>query len=366
MKNKYNLIVVQDDIGFKNLQKVWQDFEKSINHKNITSSFDWLITWWSIFKDVNNSSIGFNKKLLIVCLYDGDNLVAIAPFVKVYRKKFGIKISFIEFLGQQWAGNYLDIISDTKNAIYNNEIFQWLNNNLKYDLLLLKYIPQYSTNFNNDNLYLYSACPEIQIDEYAEHNEYIKNKYSKNLKQNLRTAYNKVKKADDLIKTSIEALDHKNFKETVRLSEFKLLDGKNSIFNDENKSFFMQEVTKIMTSNVVFVQLNGKNVAYRTNVIFNNNKFCLDASYDRNFRKYELGSISVDANLNDSFTNKMFSHCFGPGLDFYKKKFTKKNINIYMFIEKGNTFFSLIIFIIIKYLAKKKAASFNKELLKYQ
>ena len=176
MKNKYNLIVVQDDIGFKNLQKVWQDFEKSINHKNITSSFDWLITLWNIFKDVNNSLIGFNKKLLIICLYDGNNLLAIAPFVKVYRKKFGIKISFIEFLGQQWAGNYLDIISDTKNAIYNNEIFQWLNNNVKYDVLFLKYIPEYSINFSADCLYLYSACPEIQIDEYTEHNEYIKNK----------------------------------------------------------------------------------------------------------------------------------------------------------------------------------------------
>lgn len=357
---------IETSSGFISLEKEWRILEKSLNHSNLTSSYDWLNTWWSVFKNVNNSLIGFNKKLIIICLYENHNLVAIAPLLKVNRKKYGINISFIEFLGQQWAGNYLDIIAGKSHIKYRNIIFKWLYNNVKFDSIFLKYIPNDTQCFTLDQLYLYSACPEINISEFRNYDEYVKNKYSKNLKQNLRTAYNKAKKADDMIETSIEALDHKNFKETVRLSEFKLLDRKNSIFNDENKSLFMQEVTKIMTSNVVFVHLNGKNVAYRTNVIFNNNKFCLDASYDRNFRKYELGSISVDANLNDSFTNKMFSHCFGPGLDFYKKKFTKKNINIYMFIHKGNTFFSLIIFNIIKYLAKRKTASYNKELLKYQ
>jgi hypothetical protein len=364
MKKDIEIKLISTISEFNSLEYEWREFERTINNPNLTSSFDWLNSWWNIFKDVNNETVGFNKKLLIVCLYELDKLVAIAPFLKVYRKKYGLKVSFIEFLGQQWAGNYLDIISIKGYPLLRDEIFDWLYNNVKFDAIFLKYIPEYTSNFNKKTLYLYSACPQIEVNEYPNHIEFIKNKYSKNLKQNLRTALNRAKKSGFDIETSVEQVNERNLMDIIQISEFKLSDGKSSIYKDNNKLLFMKEIVKKMTSNVVFVSLNNKKVSYRTNVFFNNNKFCIDASYDRSFRKFELGSISVDANLKDSFTNKIFNHCFGPGLDFYKKKFTKKNINIYMFINKGNTIYSFFILILIKYFARRKAILFNKELFK--
>ncbi len=352
MATNIKIKLIRNTSEFSFIEHEWKEFEITLNHPKSTMVF-LLNSLKNIYKDV--------KKLKLKNTFNLQKLFG-AHFFIVYRQKFGIKVSFIEFLGQQWAGNYLDIISDTKNAIYNNEIFQWLNNNVKYDILLLKYIPQYSANFNIDYLYLYSACPEIQIDEYSKHDEYIKNKYSKNLKQNLRTAYNRAKKSDIEIKTSIEEINQNNFNDIVQISEFKVQDGKSSMFKDENKLLFMKEITKVMSSNVVFVKLNKKNVAYRTNVFFNNNKFCIDASYDRDFRKFELGSISVDANLNDSSCKNISRHCLGPGLDLYKRKFTNKNVNIFIYLKQGNTLLSHLLIKPMKYLASKKETAFKKDL----
>jgi hypothetical protein len=350
--------IVNTSSEFILLEQKWKELEKSIKHSNLTSSFDWLYTWWETFKDVNNNAIGYDKKLVIICLYESGDLISIAPFLKVYRKKYGFSFSFLEFLGQQWAGNYLDIITDNPNQ--NREIFNWLYKNLKFDILMLKYIPQHSENFNPKDMYLYSACPEIPVNEYTNHDEYISKKYSKSLKQNLRTANNRAKKSGVVMRTSVEELNEENFNETVQISDFKLLDNKSSIFRDENKRLFMKNITKRMASNVVFVNLDGKNVAYRTNVFFNNNKYCLDASYDRNYRKFELGSISVDANLLDSFSNNIAHHCLGPGLDLYKSKFTKENIKIFIFLKRGNTFISYFLIKPLKKLIQNKEKDANQ------
>lgn len=329
---------------FYSFKNIWKNIEQETNHTNITSSYDWQFTWWSVFKDINNNIIGFDKQLLIICLYENSKLIAIAPFIKLYRRKLGLKVNFIEFLGQQWGGNYLDIIGYKLTEKQINNIFEWLKNNIKYDILFLKYITEDSQTFTKDKLNLYSVCPQIKISNYKTFDDYIKKNYSNSLKQNIRTAYNKANKCNDIITTSVETYTDENFQEIIQLSKSKLIDNKKFLYEDNNIRMFMQQIFKTLNSNFVFVNINNKKVAYRANVFFNNAKFCIDASYDRTFRKYELGSISVDANIKDSFNNKIDSHCLGPGLDFYKQKFTKNNIKIYVYSKKGNTIISTLIY----------------------
>jgi hypothetical protein len=219
---------------------------------------------------------------------------------------------------------------------------------------MLKYIPEYSENFISENLFLYSACPEIDISEFSNHDDYKKNKYSNSLKQNLRTAFNKAQKNGVNILTSIEQVTESNFEEIIRISKFKQSDSKHWLYEDHNKLLFMNEISKKMTSNVVFVKLDGQNVAYRSNVFFNNNKYCIDASYDRGYRQYDLGSISVDTNLKDSYLKGVIKHCLGPGLDFYKKKFTKRNVRIYIYLKKGNTLKARLLIIPIRIMTLRK------------
>ena len=289
-------------------------------------------------------------------------MTAIAPFVKLFRKIGGIKISFLEFLGQQWGAVYLDIIAKELSSDEKDCIFQWLYKNTQYSVLFLKYIPQHTTFFKKGELYTYSACPQVNLHEYFSFEDYKNKFYSKNLKQNLRTAANRIEKNKDILKKTIEEINKNTLIDIVKISKSKLNDNKGWVYGDKNKLDFFTRIYQTMPSNVSFLKINGENSAYRTNIIFNHHKFCLDASYDRNYNKYELGAFSVELNLNDSFERKLHTECMGPGIDIYKFKFTKDLTCLYFFLKKGNRLFSRLLIVFLNILVKRKGKEFIKEL----
>ncbi len=346
--------VITSDREFDSVKEEWMNFEKKVDNKNITSSYLWQRTWWKHFGNIDNNQYGHDKKLSVLFLYNNENeLRAIAPFciVKRYLKKI-IPYKTIEFIGQQWGATYLDFIS---NKLLRKEIdylFNWLKKNRKYDLIHLRYIPKFTNNFDldNENITVLSACPEINNLDY----QYISNNYSKHLKQNIRTAYNKISKNNISVeKIAAEKNNNKLFLSIKNVSKSKLNDSKHSIYLDKIKENFLKDVYKIMDFNCVQIYFNNNLVSYRVNFIYNRRKFCLDASYNRNYRKYDLGVLSVDYNIEDSCNKDLIYHCMGTGIDSYKLRFTKRVCKIYNVIYKGNTLKSGLIY--------KKKLSANKK-----
>jgi len=97
--------------GFKALEHDWNKlYEKSVR-TTIFSSWDWMFTWWEVFHDE------LSRKLYILCLYDGDELLGIAPFhiYKHYPKSLvqGKTLQFIASGNKQdenVTSEYLDFI----------------------------------------------------------------------------------------------------------------------------------------------------------------------------------------------------------------------------------------------------------------
>ena len=101
-------------------------------------------------------------------------------------------------------------------------------------------------------------------------------------------------------------------------------------------------------SEVIFITLNGQRAAYRLNVIFNQKKYCLDASYDREYKKFQIGALSVDVSIRDSFDKKLHFHSEGTGTEFYKTKFIKNISSNYTLLKRGNTVLSYLMGFIIR------------------
>ncbi len=116
----------------------------------------------------------------------------------------------------------------------------------------------------------------------------------------------------------------------------------------------------VFSSNVTNITLDDETVAYRTNLIYGSTKFCIDASYHRDYPKYNLGILSVDASIKDSYTKELSFHCEGPGLDYYKTKFASDYILLNYFIKRGNTFLSLIIYPLVMMMIYRKSKKFLK------
>lgn len=344
----------------------WKDFEKKISNVNFTCSYDWLFTWWQTYKDVNNNILGYSKELLIICIYEGEELLAILPLLRLQRKLYGFRIRLIEFLSQQLGSCYLDIITKDLSVNHIEYIFTWLKNNIKYDIIFLKHIPEYSNNFDKDYLFEYSACPQIFLNKFNSFDDYVRKKYSKKLRQNIRTSYNRATKNNVKLTTTIENVDDINFSEIKRISSFKIIDNKINKYDDIHQEDFYRRICNKLDFNICFVKLDGINVAYRLNVVYNNNYYCVDASYDRNYKHYDLGALSVDISLRDCYDNKYVSHCMGPGLEEYKSKFAKEVIKLHIFIEQGNTMMGLPFKLTFIRILKRRTIQFGKMLKNYK
>ncbi len=354
--------VIQGKQEFSSLRNVWEELEDSLQHGNLSSSYQWLFSWWSVFEKVENNEIGYNKSLLILEFSEEGKITGILPLVRLIRKYFGFKISFLELLGQQWGATYLDFISRKLSFDEREGVFNFIFDNFSFDILMFKYIPQNSPFFKPEELILYSACPFINLSDFKSFEEFKNQTYSKNLKQNIRTALNRLEKKGEVLFKSIDEINHLNFEQIEKISKSKLEDKKGWVYGDKNKSEFLRRIYKALPSNVSIIKLNEISVAYRTNVFFNNIKFCLDASYDRTYGKYELGSFSMDLNIRDSFNKNVLMESMGPGTDAYKFRFTNKVKFIYFYLKPGNNFFSALIYWPVKILAGKKAKNLLKQL----
>ena len=104
------LVNTVDD--FKSLQTDWDNLYEKCDRNSVFSSWDWVFTWWEVFKDQ------FDRELFILCLYQGDSLVGIAPFqiCKGSFPKLLVQGKTLQFIGNGEA--YEDsIVSEFQDFI---------------------------------------------------------------------------------------------------------------------------------------------------------------------------------------------------------------------------------------------------------
>jgi len=354
---------------FQLLENDWKKLEIATNQRNITSSFDYLINWWICFKDINeDGNFGYNKELLILFLYNEDELLAIVPLVKLYRKKFGLKIKYIEFLSQQWGAAFLDIIAIRLDSEQIKFIVDWIYENEKFDVLQLKHIPEDSCliDIYNKDITVLSACPEIDLRGFNNFEDFKEKIFSKNVKQNFRKAINKITKNQITYEEKIfNSINNELFSLIAEISRSKLIDDKESIYLNPSMRNFCKALYTVFPFSLVVIYLNNKPVAYRTNLFYKNMKMCFDAAYDREYKEYNLGAFSVNFSINESFEKKIQFHSEGPGVDFYKLHFCKKLYKIYTLTRKGNTFLSYFIYKKAKLINLEKQEDYLKTIDKY-
>ena len=105
-----------------------------------------------------------------------------------------VNIRVLQFAAQSWGATYCDVISDIDSNNILEQIITRINSDFKYDMVWLNHIPSFTSNFDDKDLLPYQACPEINLKAFDSYLGYKQTRYSKGLKQNIRTAYNRAKK----------------------------------------------------------------------------------------------------------------------------------------------------------------------------
>ena len=96
--------IIEDPDGFEGLEGEWSELLRASAANSLFLSWEWLWTWWKHLAE--------GRKLFLVTVRRGRELVAIAPFVLRSWKLAGlIPCRSLEFLGTGSVGSdYLDLI----------------------------------------------------------------------------------------------------------------------------------------------------------------------------------------------------------------------------------------------------------------
>jgi len=289
--------------------------------------------------------LGYDKKLRILFIYDDtDFLLAIMPLCRVRRRINRLfRYTAIEFISQQWAGNYIDCISAGLTREQAKWLRNWMEEHLNYDILNFRYIPEDSNYFTpeGEKYTQYSACMEIEGTDY----EGVRKKYfSRNLKHKLNRIHNKIERNS----LNIEYKSRRGraileyFGEIGEVSISKEYSDKQSVYRSKTKTDFIMDLISNFGENskCLFMYFEGVLCAYNLGFYHAGKYTAIDAAYNRNIpelKQYSIGNLIYDKLIEDTITSKTPEFSFGTGIDSYKLRFTKQTCRLYYLLEKRNT-----------------------------
>jgi len=100
---------ITDERDFKVLERAWRDLEAAGAVKDITVTWEWMSTWWDVFKD--------GRGLAVLLMSEGDEAIGIAPFISRTVRYFGmIPFKRLEFIASgedevdEICSDYLDFV----------------------------------------------------------------------------------------------------------------------------------------------------------------------------------------------------------------------------------------------------------------
>ncbi len=302
-------------------------------------NYDSLCLFWEHFKgetDPTLPRIGGIVDAVIVRLFRENELTAIIPLVLVDRMYKFLKVRSIEFLTQQLGGPYLGVIGEEIDEKVWGLIRKKLIESFKFDLFQLTYISDYS--FCEGNIYYQGVCPLVNLSNFEDFEAYSKSKYDGKFKYNLRSRLKKfIADGGKLEVLTFNELSSSDLEEMRSVSATKEIDGKQDVLKDEKFWKYLHQNIMLYPNKVILARLQGRIVAFQYSIYLNNFRLYVNLAYDRKYKKYGLGNL-ID---NYEIETENFEHVslvsMGPGLDVYKKKFATAYQPIYSYLSASNT-----------------------------
>lgn len=354
MKEENLKIQVFEDINDTELKTAWQKLQHECQAFP-QMYYEWIEPWVRLrFKD---------RKLRIITVKDGNEIVAIAPYC--IEKKFGIKI--LNSIPIHYGDKYEFIISSNYDS---EKIVHFILNDLKtqrgFSIIKTNQVEHESSLYKSLKSYglidkVLVSCPISDFTEMSFENFFMK------LKRNVRSDFRRGKKRiQEIGNLSFET--HKteeyyrcNEKYFRDLYEKRWKDIDKSLPDDEYYNCRRDSYVEILNKDkglIVVLKVDDKIVGFRLGFLngkcYYDWKICFDIEYS----KYEVSTIMTGELIKHLIEKGYNKINYGPGDYSYKRKWSIDNTSIenYVFLDNKKGFLAkLYIDYELKYKNKLKA-----------
>ena len=322
----------------------WIELEKK--HPNESYNYNLIDIWLSHFTNYNNNRFGYDKKIYIILLYKNNSLVSIFPLINLTRKfKRIVSYQSLELIGQQYGLNDLGVLGEVSDE-YIDLYINWIRKNIKFDIMTLQYQNnENASSFKSFNKIVSSGFPIIKLTNFIDYNDYNKQQYNSKKRYNIKSRKKSfLKNNGQLIKTSYNNISKDDFKGILDVSASKKTEGKHDHFDSKEILDYTKSMLLNYKNQIILAKIKNKVIGYQISFLYSDFRSYTGLSYDRNYKKYGVGNLIDDFEIESQNFNSLKFINMGAGLDDYKLIFCTEIDKLYTFQLKGNTWLSLIIY----------------------
>lgn len=347
---------IEDTSEFLCLKDKWDVLLSQSRTNSIFLSWEWLYTWWLVYKDTRN--------LCIFTVEDGDgNLLGIAPFVSRRVRFLFNSLTVLEFLGtgerknEKVCSEFLDFIiqKDREEEIMDILLNYLISNSSKWDIINLESvldnscIVKYASFFKSiQTLRLWKYPDDIGGYNYLvlpeSWNAYIKSKKIKFRKEIKRIKKYMPKYGNVNVRICEDEVSlNEDMERFIRLHQMRWNSvGKPGRFSCEKFSHFHKRLAPLLLRKgrllLLSVEINGQLQICEYGFGYNQNLFIYQTGYNPFFpKKAGLGFFSMSYLIEYAITQGFNEIDFLRGEGFHKDRWSRNKHSCFnlTIIRKG-------------------------------
>jgi len=344
------LEVISDTIRFHDLRDEWDRLLSTMSSPTLPLTHEWIYTWWQAF--------GSNKQLTILCVYNGEKLVAIGPFLQEKARYRGIPVT-IQKLMANGHSPYCDLIIDGGlSVIQKGEIVDSMIQNSPADIIQFTKIPgdsfvlDYLKNKSVTYIYHFGYKPDLitpVIRIQGNWDKFIRAK-SRKFRKNLNNKLNKFNKLSDYTIDCIQIPDnsHPYLSEIVDISQrsWKRQINNDLGSNSTGREFLLRLAAVFGPKEMlkIWILHNGKKpVAFEYHLQYRGIVYPIRADFDEEYRSIAPGSILEYTALKALFESDKIQEYYSCADDYwYLNNWTnelKKHFTVEVFAHSWKAYF---------------------------
>ena len=304
----------------------WDKLVTESETNTVHQLFAWTEVWWQI--------LSRGRELFVLSVWQGRQLVGIAPLMRSVQRKHGRKARVLEFIGSGNV-NYLDFIAGPDKRHVMESMLDWLvSNRDQWDMLNLLHIPETSSTTAIADEYFKKRQVPIRIGSAGSCPAYI---CSGNLDEDLKITrkkteqryYNyycknghfefKICQSIEEVETYLPAMYEQH------IARFHHIVRSNKFIDSDQREFVRAMTEQLLPSGIpVFAValFNGKPISVQYGFHYANKFTGYLLTYDESESKNSPGRLMIKLIMTAMIRRGISEFDFGRGGDEYKMRFT--------------------------------------------
>lgn len=327
------IIEVSDYKKFMDCKAEWEDLLSRSRADNVFLTHDWIASCIKYFYS--------GDRLLILNVFDGCDLVGIAPLAIKKDKYFGLPVRIVSFIGTS-ISDRMDFILDGDKKEMIKVIFNYLMSMKKeWDLIDLQELAEYTGNLECMESYIkekgfvniMGPVKKSFFINFDKDKDFSVRKFSKKLER-LFTKEKKINNKGIYLNLEFQRYLSEDINVEEIFSKAKTIEDRSwkakkqsGIFlKDDTRGFHREILDKFSKNRWIdfsILTLDKKPIAYIYNYLYGGRSYNYSLAFDKNHSAISAGTMLILWALKDSGSRGIAEFDLARGEDSWKTRFTQ-------------------------------------------